>query len=263
MTSWVLLARELDEWQACGRRATLWWRDDDAVRDCDALARLFAIAREQRVSVAIAAIPATCDASLVSAVGLCPEATVLQHGYAHANHAQAGERSAEFGTGRSLGARRDELARGRARLAECFGQRFAPVFVPPWNRYGADVVAMLPAIGLSGLSAFDARSSAQPAPGVVQVNAHVDPIAWRRGRTFIGAQPAIGRVVAHLRARRTGEADTLEPTGLLTHHLAFDDAAFGFLAELVARTREHPAVTWLDARQAFELDDAITSARSA
>jgi hypothetical protein len=66
-----------------------------------------------------------------------------------------------------------------------------------------------------------------------------------------------------LRARRTGEADTLEPTGLLTHHLAFDDAAFGFVAELIARTREHPAVTWLDARRAFELDDAITSVRSA
>ena len=258
---WALLARELDQWHACGRRATLWWRDDDAVRHSDALARLFAIACEQRVPVAIAAIPATCDASLVSAVSACREATVVQHGYAHVNHARAGERSSEFGAARSLRERADELARGHSRLVDSFGARFAPVFVPPWNRYGADLVAMLPASGLSGLSAFDSRSSARPAAGVVQVNTHVDPIAWRRGRAFIGAESAVGRVVLHLRARRVGAVDADEPTGLLTHHLAFDDPAFAFIAELFARTRQHAAVTWLDVRQAFGSENAVTSAR--
>lgn len=261
--AWSLLTRELDDWQAGARRATFWWRDDDAVRDTDALARLLSIAREHHVPVALAAIPATFDASLVAAVTASREATIVQHGYAHANHARPGERSAEFGASRSLAERIDELARGHARLGASFGARFAPVFVPPWNRYAADVAAALPAIGLAGVSAFEARASASPAAGVVQVNAHVDPIAWRRGRTFIGVEAAVGRVVAHLRARRLDEVDAEEPTGLLTHHLAFDDQAFAFTADLLARTRTHPAAAWLDVRQAFGLQDRVTSARSA
>ena len=262
-TAWSLLARELDDWRASGRLATLWWRDDDAVRDTDALGRLFAIARAGNVPVTLAVIPATCDASLVAAIRACREATVVQHGYAHANHARPGERSSEFGADRALDERVGELMRGHARLADAFGVRFAPVFVPPWNRYSADVLASLPAVGLSGISAFGARGSPSPAPGVTQVNSHVDPIAWRRGRSFIGDEAAIGRVVTHLRARRHDEVDATEPTGLLTHHLAFDDPAFAFVAELVERTRAHPAAAWLDVRHAFELDNDVTSVRSA
>ena len=81
----------------------------------------------------------------------------------------------------------------------------------------------------------------------MQCNTHVDLIAWRRGRAFIGADAAIERLVAHLKARREGAADPSEPTGILTHHLDLDAAAWQFLAELFARTRAHGAATWIDA----------------
>jgi hypothetical protein len=40
------------------------------------------------------------------------------------------------------------------------------------------------------------------------------------------------------------------PTGLLTHHLVFDAAAWRFVAELLARTRRHPAARWVGVAEA-------------
>jgi hypothetical protein len=251
MTDWQALDRELDAWQASGRRATLWWRDDDACSDSPALQRLLAIAHHNDVPVAVAAIPATADAALVDAIAPIDEATIVQHGFAHANHAPHGERAAELGNHRDVGACVDELARGHAALQRGFGSRFAAVLVPPWNRISAGLLPALAPVGLCGLSCFGPRGTAAPTAGLIQVNTHVDLIAWKRGRAFIGVDSAIERLVAHLSARRTGSVDAAEATGVLTHHLVFTPAAWDFVDALFARTRRHGAVTWLDVRALF------------
>jgi hypothetical protein len=170
---------------------------------------------------------------------------VVQHGYAHANHAPLGERSAELGAHRGVPESIAELDRGRETLCGLFAHRFVPVLVPPWNRIAGDVVGALPRAQLRGLSCFGARTTREPVPGVVQANAHVDLIAWRRDRRFIGAAAAVERLAAHLRTRREGEADASEPTGILTHHLVCDDDAFAFLDACCAFLHEHPAAAWL------------------
>ena len=262
--SWHLLARELDAWDALGRRATLWWRDDDACRDSAALQRLFRIARDCGVPVAVAAIPAAAGQSLVGAIERCSEATIVQHGYAHRNHAPAGERSAELGSHRALDACLAELDQGRDALQRLFGDRFMPVLVPPWNRIADEVVAAASSAGLRGVSCFGPRATAMPSPHIVQANTHVDLIAWRRDRRFIGADAAIERVVAHLRARRTGDVDAEEPTGILTHHLALEDAAFDFMETLCTEACGHDAAAWLDVKRVFAAPATrVTSARSA
>jgi hypothetical protein len=257
MSGWQVLDDELRAWHC--RDVTLWWRDDDACAASPRLARLLAIARGHRVPVAIAAVPAAVDKSLVDALAASDVAAVIQHGYAHRNHAPAGERSAELGAHRPLDERLGELSAGTDALAKLFGRRFRPVLVPPWNRIAADLIVALPATPLCALSCFGSRSSAAPAPGVVQANTHVDPIAWRRGRAFIGVDETLARIVAHLRARREARVDADEPTGLLTHHLAFDDAMFEFVDALCARTLRHPHVRWLGVDEVF----AVTSFRSA
>jgi peptidoglycan/xylan/chitin deacetylase (PgdA/CDA1 family) len=256
------LDRELDRWSALERLATFWLRDDDACRDSPALQRLLAIAAANDVPVAVAAIPALAEASLGEAVARCPGVTLLQHGYAHRNHASPGERGAELGDARSVGDRLDELARGREYLARAFGDRFAPILVPPWNRIGDDLLPHLAGAGFAGLSRFAPRAARDAAPGLLEINTHVDPIAWRRERQFVGADVAIERLVAHLRARREHACDPDEPTGLLTHHLAFTDAGWDFVATLLHRTRRHRAGAWLDAAQAFGLTPRATDASS-
>ena len=139
-----VLARELDAWGEKDMQATLWWRDDDAERDSPQLRRLLAIARAHGVPIAIAAIPAGADRTLAAAIADCPPASVVQHGYAHANHAPAGERSAELGAQRSVPERVAELDRGREALRTLFAHRFVPVLVPPWNRIAGDLIGVLP-----------------------------------------------------------------------------------------------------------------------
>lgn len=255
--TFAALHAELDRWSAGGRRATLWWRDDDACLATPALARMLAVAASHAVPLALAVIPARLSAELVEVVAVATQCTVLQHGIEHRNHAPIGERSCELGTHRPLALSAAELVRGRKRLESAFGVQFLPVLVPPWNRIAPELVTRLAELGYCGLSTFAPRAAASAAAGVAQCNAHVDPIAWRHGRAFIGGDDAAAKLAAHLALRRERRVDPDEPTGLLTHHLDFHDTAWQFVDALLAETRAHPAVEWLSA------DAAFTSVRSA
>ena len=241
---------ELARWADGGREATLWWRDDDAVAMTPALAPLLELARAHEVPVALAVVPAALDGSLVAAVASTPQCTVVQHGYAHRNHAPAATKSRELGADRPLESVIAELGAGSGRLRAAFGPRFEPVLVPPWNRIDPAVVAVLPAQGYTGLSTFGPRARREAAPGVVRCNAHADPIAWHDGRRFVGAERALDAVLEHLAQRRQGAADRDEPTGLLTHHLVFDAEAWRFVGALLARTKRHPAARWVGVAEA-------------
>jgi hypothetical protein len=236
---------ELARWADVGRVATLWWRDDDAVAMTRALAPLLELARAHEVPVALAVVPALLEGSLVATVAPAPQCSIVQHGYAHRNHAPAGAKPRELGVERPLEVVVAELGSGRDRLRTAFGPRFEPVLVPPWNRIDPHVVAELPALGFVGLSTFGPRTCRDAAPGLPCCNAHADPIAWRDGRRFVGAAHALDAVLDHLARRRRGTVDPDEPTGMLTHHLVFDAEAWRFVGELLARTCHHPAVRWV------------------
>src|SRR6185436_2161268 len=107
-----------------GRAPSFWLRDDDACRDSAALQRLLAIAETAGLPVALAAIPAALEASLIDTVARSHFATVIQHGYAHRNHALPHERKMELGLHRGADAAAAELARGLDTLRERFSERF-------------------------------------------------------------------------------------------------------------------------------------------
>jgi hypothetical protein len=243
MGGWEELRVELDAWGEAGRVATLWWRDDDAVGPSPALARLQDLAAGHGVTPALAVVPRQADAGL-------PGQALLQHGYAHANHGAA--KKAELGPERPPSEVAGELAAGRRRLIDLFARRALPVLAPPWNRIAPKVVALLPELGFRGLSTYRPRETAEAAPGVVQVNTHVDIVDWK-AKAFLGEPVALGLLVAHLCERRTGLADAAEPTGLLTHHLIHDSPAWRFLERLLAATRDHKAVGWLEPDAVFGL----------
>jgi hypothetical protein len=247
---WTELAGELDRWEDAGRMATLWWRDDDAASPSAALDRLLSLARG--IPTTLAVIPAAADAALSSALGRWTEIAVVQHGWRHANHAAGGKKS-EFPSERYVDAAAADLVDGRRRLAELFGDRALAVLAPPWNRLDERLVPLLPACGIGGLSRVRARRTAWPAPDVFEANVHVDLVAWTGGRGFVGEEAALGGLIEHLRARRLGEADPEEPTGILTHHLVQDRAADAFLRRLVELADAHPAARWLAGREVFAL----------
>ena len=87
-------------------------------------------------------------------------------------------------TGRSAALKAPTPPRAYALAADgVFGQAASPVFVPPWNRIAPALLPRLRALGFRGLSTFRrSPRRAQPAPGLAQINTHLDPIDWRGGR---------------------------------------------------------------------------------
>ena len=131
-----------------------------------------------------------------------------------------------------------------------FGDRALPVFVPPFQGFHDRFLPLLGANGLTSISRNGPRR-ARFAAGLLQVNAHVELIQWTDPPSFNGNAAALAKLVAHLRARREGDADAEEPTGILTHHLVQDSESYRFILKLIAVTQAHPAVRWLDAHEVF------------
>lgn len=247
MSSWEELAGELDRWRDSGRTATFWWRDDDATAPSPALDRLLKLHRTHDAPITVAVIPARAEPDLAKQLDE-PFVTVVQHGWAHANHAPVGAAKAELGPHRPLAFMLGELARGQLVMDALFG-RWSRALVPPHNRIARELVAALPEAGYAGLSAYGQRKGTTP--GLAQVNAHVDIMNWTT-RAFGGSDVALHLAIAHLRARRGGDADPDEPTGLLTHHLAHDEAAWTFVDAFLAALRRHPATRLVDAAALFQ-----------
>ena len=245
MASWSDLDRELDAWAGEGLTATLWWRDDDAAELKPEIERLLALSAALRVPLHLAAIPLWLSDALVTALTGYPEVRILQHGYAHVDHAPQGAGSWELGSHRPQGRVLEDLALGFSRLGQAFGHRFLPVLVPPWTRIDRNLIARLPNVGFQALSMEGARPGRLAAPGVLALNAHCDPIKWKGGARFTGTERALDEIVGHLAARRQGRADIAEPTGLCTHHLAHDEETWAFVGALIARTLAHGCARWI------------------
>lgn len=245
--AWGWLQRELDAWGEHGLRADFWWRDDDAVDAGPELERLLQVSAGHLAPVALAVIPARLQNALVDRLRSCPQVAVLQHGYSHQSHAAPGQRKLELGGSRDDEQILDDLRRGRQILLHHFGRHANAVLVPPWNRIDDRILQALPLLGFAGISTMRVRRRASPAPGLLQVNTHLDPINWRHRRGFIGLYPAIAILVQHLAARRSGYRDLAEPTGILSHHLVQNDAVWHFIDDLFGFINQHPASHWTDA----------------
>lgn len=250
MSVWQRLTEELDRWQADGRTATLWWRDDDAVATTPALERLLDLQHGRGVPLGLACIPARAERALAVKLEQYPGIAVLQHGYAHENHASEGERAIELGGNRRPEQVVADMKRGRDKLRGLFSERLLPIMVPPWNRISPDLFPHLRDLGFRALSCFAPRARREAVAGVVQSNCHADLIDWRGGRRFRGEERTLEQICAHLAARRSGDADGDEATGILSHHLVHDDGCWGFLETLLELGSRHPGARWLETEQA-------------
>lgn len=223
---WQPVTRELAAWRSAGLDLPIWWRDDDAVAATAALNRLAALSAKTGVPVHLAVIPKDAAPSLVEVCRTTGAFVPMVHGWAHKNHAPLLAKKAEFGHPRPD--LRTEAEAGLARMSALFGADVLKVFVPPWNRIDAGFVRELPGIGYLGLSTFTPRKAREAAPGLVQINTHIDPIHWRRGGGLVTADRLVAQIAGLLQDRREGRADRAEPLGLLTHHLVHDAAIWGF-----------------------------------
>ena len=251
---WSGVSEELDLWAREKRVAQFWWRDDDAQDVSDQLKQMLAVAKTFDVTIGLSVIPAQLKPRLVPMLKRAREAEVLVHGFAHESHARAGQAKREFGGERKLQQCLDDLARGLALLREAFGADALPILVPPWNRILPGALPHLRRLGFRGVSTWKPRVSAKPAPGLLQVNTHLDVIDWRRGRVIKDERLIAELLLRKLRWRRAKVSRAAEPLGLLTHHAYWGPAKEHIVVRLLEVTRQHPAVTWHSPSSAFGLD---------
>lgn len=243
---WHRLQAILDAAAEEGRRLCFWWRDDDVGIDDPGFPRLLELAARRRVPVALAVVPLRLTEVVRARIAESDEATVIQHGFRHRNHAPVGAPQIELG-GRDPELVMRELDWGRSILETAFGSRFLTVLAPPWNRLDPALLPRLGRCGFVGLSTGGQRVSPALLPGLAQVNVHVDPVDWRSSRPgdrrFVGEKAALAQLLAMANAN--------EPIGIMSHHRGLSEAVWTFLERLFEILSSHPAAEVCAAPQLF------------
>ena len=108
--------------------------------------------------------------------------------------------------------------------------------MPPWNRIDAEVIPHLTGAGYAALSCFAPAPDGSPLP---RLDSDLDIVDWRGGR--------VGRPPADLARRIAGVLERGDRLGILTHHLAHDDAAWEGLEGLLGALAAHPAARFTSA----------------
>ncbi|MBX9459605.1 MAG: polysaccharide deacetylase family protein [Rhizobium sp.] len=243
VSDWTPLLRALDAWEAKGRVARFWLRDDDAVAPTPALQRLLDLCGGYDVPAVLAVIPARAEEALAREIGRRTGIGVVLHGWSHSNHAPEGQKKQELGAYRPADVVLRELDQGFGRLRDLFGARFTPVLVPPWNRIDAVLLPQLAGIGLRGLSVFGPE---KPGPLPV-VNTHADIMDWHGTGGCRPVAAIVEDIVGRLDQMMAEEA----VMGLLTHHLVHDEAAWRFIEALFRATAGHPGCRWCGVEALF------------
>lgn len=253
----MMFSALIDELNICsdlGIVAEFWWRDDDLQRASRQLDKLLEISDRHQAPVALATIPRGVEAALAERLSGCDQVSILQHGYSHQNFAPLTERKMELGWHRSGTEIQQQIGSGLHELKSLFDEQFVAVMAPPWNRIDPRVISLLQGTGLCGLSTTKPRIQTFPVKGIKQVNVHVNILDWKQGNCFAGESVCIEQMVAHLYAKREGQVDPHEPTGIMSHHQVHDDGCWNFLEGVFDVLKKHPNVQILDAASCFTVE---------
>lgn len=225
----LYLSLELAQWRRLGRRPCIWWRDDDAREPSPALDRLLALAEGLPLSLAI--VPDGDLEGLARRLAGVRDLTLSQHGVDHRNRREPGADPNEHPLGTPTAVIAERIAAGRRRMeAAGLTPRF---YTPPWNC----IDEVLPeALAQAGFSSLSASTTGRTTHDFYRLDSDLDILRWKPTPRFRGYGRTILSLVARLRDRRRAE-DFTAPIGLLTHHLAHDEAAWTFLEEFLAFAR--------------------------
>jgi len=145
-----------------------------------------------------------------------------QHGWRHKNHEIGGEKQ-EFGPGRSAAAIKQDLSLGRRRLVDIIGERYFPVFTPPWNRCDARTLRLLKKQGYVAVSRSQ-NPKLSMLKGLPDFGVNVD-LHTRKERTSASGW------INFFAELKKGISSGL--CGIMIHHNRMNAAAFDFLEALL------------------------------
>lgn len=248
---------ELNRWADIGRPVDIWVRADLGrhAGQAESAARLRSLAASAGLPIAAAIVPQYLEGEPLPALEGAVSITVLQLGYANANHEPDGETRSEYGPHRDLDEALSELSSGREALERRFGEAFLPILVPPFEFIDPVIAASLRGVGLTGLSlALQSRPLPVAGPGVVWSNVHVSlSRVWEHGGQANFQANALDLIHDQLVSRRLEVVDEAEPLGLWLDDLGADEQCEA-VAELISVLGRHASVRWLTAAEVFDPD---------
>jgi hypothetical protein len=200
----------------------IFFRDDDAGW---ADARLFELVdrfASHGLPLDLAVIPDAVTDGLATEL-LGRHVGVHQHGFAHVNHEREG-RKCEFGPARGREEQCADIAAGRARLVELFGDRLDPFFTPPWNRCTRDTGECLVELGFTLLSR---EHRAEPLGLLPELPVHLDVAR-------LSPEELDERFASHVASGG--------PVGVMFHHEVMEPDDMARADELLALLASHANV---------------------
>ncbi|MDR2123975.1 MAG: hypothetical protein LBP38_03200 [Desulfovibrio sp.] len=237
-----------EEFMACFQNRppiSFWWRDDDVGGEGrNFLRRLL---NEQRLGMMLALL-AKYDIPAVFAItpyNLLPRgagqvallkkysAYLAVHGISHKNNAGSDVSPSEFPDGCDVEASASAVLKHIRELADIFGDRLLPVFVPPWNNMDERLKEKLPACGITVVSAFNNAGTA----GRSVWNADIDLIDWKI-RNLRDPRDILRDIV-----RLLGNEE-VRSIGMMNHYKLLGAKGAAFFDKLFCRTKQCPSVTW-------------------
>ena len=231
------LRQTLDQLRAQHRTVDIFFRDDDVDADEETLWHLLKPFLFRGVPINLEIIPSKLTNSTAKLLRQhqrsYPKLIELnQHGWQHTNHEIEG-RKCEFGVSRSFTQQFDDIANGKTKLDEIFGDQWHQVFTPPWNRCTKDTLQALDEIGFKVFSKDHSKQQITDY-GFTEISTTLDLYRWKPQTAM--KPPAM--IVNELRLQ-IFELDTV---GILLHHKVMDAAAFSFLDALLDELHRHPVV---------------------
>jgi hypothetical protein len=230
---------------------TFFFRADDIGAGGRAFHALCELFRYHQTPLAMAVVPAWLTTDRTSQLfSTAPLEEPLwgwhQHGWRHVNLQRTGGKS-EFGEERPIEKQWRDIYQGLKKMTKIFGERFIPVFTPPWNRLPTATLRILQELNFKAVSMT----------GLL-------PRIFKPGAGFKNLRIQLD---LHTRKAKDGRADFLDlldelstfmtkkgPVGIMLHHHRMTPFAFQFLGELLHLLRHKVQARCLGFEELLEND---------
>ncbi len=231
------LRQSLDELAKKNKAIRIFLRDDDADDDLEALRSLFDVTLASSVPLNLAIIPGSLSDAGIRLLDnhkhLHPDLFGLnQHGWLHLNHEKEG-RKCEFGQSRTFDQQFEDVSQGKALLENVFGDKFYPVFTPPWNRCTEDTFKVLDRLNFKVFSK-DKGKQAVTGFAFQEISTTLDLYRWKDKPSMKTPEEIIEALLVQMRAE--------DPIGILLHHKVMGPEEFSFLDFLLRELRRYPNI---------------------
>ncbi len=218
----------------------IYFRADDVAVPGNRFREMIQVFHHHDLPLNLAVVPAWLTAArwraLVAIGGETPHLWCWhQHGWRHQNHEPRGKKQ-EFGPARAPAALHRDLDRGRQRLESLMGDRFFPVFTPPWNRCTVAVLRHLRQRGYAAVSRSRGSRPASPR-GLADLAVDIDLHTRKDEKVEDGWRALLQELARGL----------VQPScGIMLHHQRMNPNALAGLDHLLGLLRACPRFEFTD-----------------